>query len=676
MFCIKCGNELKDGVKFCPKCGTPVAGIAEKDDEKTEIITSEDGGVISPSNMDQSVENPIFIPDNPEILDAPVIPNKPEKGKSGIKIFSIIALLLIVLGLVGVLGYIFVFSDMKKDDVLDFEGQLRKAEEMMEAEDYEGAIGYYKAVLEADPDSADVYEGLARAYMQQNRYDQAIKILETGYEVTKKESLKELLEEVQNKKEGETPEEGEQETEAEEQVYTGEKTDINIEVRQVDNSKFPEVTLYTSITDNGGNTVENLTKSDFNIKEIDSKGDVVDVSIDDVYQVLNEDKISVNLVLDASASMSSYNKMQQAKNAADALVDYMELSKGDQIEVISFDDFVYLEQDFSNQKSIVQDAINGIDTYGNTALYDALYAGLFQTYYEEGAKCVIGFTDGMENASSYTFDDVVAMAQSTGIPVFIIGIGEEYDAAALQSLADQCAGKYYSANVNELETILEDIYISIYREQQDYYVFKYKTTNQDNPTEFRDVVLETSNTTEFSGSYRKAYVPQTDITGAFSATYMNMDFILDYSDQRVVTDSDLAGLSLAELRIARNEIFARHGRQFKDNMLNQWFYSKTWYLNIPSKYSPDDFDAIRPSPLSRLEIDNVNVIKQYEDMIMSSQDIYPDASSVKLSDYDLALSKVVLRNALNQMQSYPDTSTLEENIRLVQEAINKEDIQY
>ena len=24
MFCIKCGNQIKDGYKFCSKCGTPV----------------------------------------------------------------------------------------------------------------------------------------------------------------------------------------------------------------------------------------------------------------------------------------------------------------------------------------------------------------------------------------------------------------------------------------------------------------------------------------------------------------------------------------------------------------------------------------------------------------------------------------------------------------------------
>ena len=71
----------------------------------------------------------------------------------------------------------------------------------------------------------------------------------------------------------------------------------------------------------------------------------------------------------------------------------------------------------------------------------------------------------MENASSYSYQDVVDMSKNTGIPVLIIGIGEEYDIQELQNLANECSGQYYFANVDDLELILEDIYINIYHEQ-------------------------------------------------------------------------------------------------------------------------------------------------------------------------------------------------------------------
>lgn len=479
-----------------------------------------------------------------------------------------------------------------------------------------------------------------------------------------------------SKKDGSAGKNGEELQEETPQVYQGERKPVNLNIRQVDNSNFPEVTFYSSVVDENNNVIDNLTQSDFKVQEIDINGNVKDVSVNEVYRVINSDTISVNLVLDASGSMSSDNKMQQAKNAANALISQMELGKGDQVEVISFDSYVYLAQDFTGDGNLLAEAIDSITPQSATALYDALYAGLYQTYFETGVKCVIGFTDGMENCSSYTFDDVVNLAQSSSIPVFIIGIGEEYDADELSRLASECSGAYYSANVGNLENILTDIYISIYEQQQDYYVFKYTSPDTGNKNQFRNIVLSTSDTTEFDGTYTKEYMPQTDISGAFASDYMNLDYMLDFSSQREVTDSDLSGMSLAQLRIARNEIFARHGRQFKDSMLNQWFYSKTWYLDIPIKYSPDDFDSISPSPLTKLEIKNVDYIKNYENNLMNTSYIYPDAANTLLSDYDLALSKAVLKNALAQLNDYADTEILKQNKQLIQKAIDKEDVQY
>ena len=312
----------------------------------------------------------------------------------------------------------------------------------------------------------------------------------------------------------EAAEEGEESKESDkEQGKTTDPKDrkqVSLNIHQVDNSNFPEVTFYASVVDENNDVVDSLGQTDFTVQEISTSGEVIDVTLNEVYRVLNEDTISVNLVLDASGSMDSWSKMEQAKSAANTLVSQMELSHGDQVEIISFDDYVYLQQDFTRDQALLETAINNITPRGSTALYDALYAGLYQTYYESGVKCVIGFTDGMENCSSYTFDDVVAMAQNTSIPVFIIGIGEEYDVDALKRLAMECSGEYYSANVQDLESILTDIYLSIYEQQQDYYVFKYTSSDESRQNEFRDIVLSTSETTEFDGAYTKEYVPQSD----------------------------------------------------------------------------------------------------------------------------------------------------------------------
>jgi len=58
-----------------------------------------------------------------------------------------------------------------------------------------------------------------------------------------------------------------------------------------------------------------------------------------------------------------------------------------------------------------------------------------------------------------------------------------------------------------------------------------------------------------------------------------------------------------ELRLARNEIYARHGMVFGVKGLDTYFTEQSWY-----KPNPDFSDSM----LSELEHQNVNTILKYE----------------------------------------------------------------
>lgn len=73
---------------------------------------------------------------------------------------------------------------------------------------------------------------------------------------------------------------------------------------------------------------------------------------------------------------------------------------------------------------------------------------------------------------------------------------------------------------------------------------------------------------------------------------------------RRLTEEDLSGLSKEELRIARNEIYARHGYIFKSADLREYFKSKSWYQEVFS--STTQFD------LNEYEHYNVDFIKRHE----------------------------------------------------------------
>ena len=86
-----------------------------------------------------------------------------------------------------------------------------------------------------------------------------------------------------------------------------------------------------------------------------------------------------------------------------------------------------------------------------------------------------------------------------------------------------------------------------------------------------------------------------------------LDYILPESSTRLLTFADLEGLDAEQCRIARNEIYARHGRKFKDEALQAYFNSKSWYNGY---IEPADFTD---TMLSDIENKNKDLIVKYEE---------------------------------------------------------------
>lgn len=83
-------------------------------------------------------------------------------------------------------------------------------------------------------------------------------------------------------------------------------------------------------------------------------------------------------------------------------------------------------------------------------------------------------------------------------------------------------------------------------------------------------------------------------------------YICPGSDSRYLTEADLAGLSDWQLLLARNEIYARHGRKFDDPNIRAYFESKSWYSGT---VNPDSFNT---SVFNKYELANIEFIKKHE----------------------------------------------------------------
>ena len=90
---------------------------------------------------------------------------------------------------------------------------------------------------------------------------------------------------------------------------------------------------------------------------------------------------------------------------------------------------------------------------------------------------------------------------------------------------------------------------------------------------------------------------------------------LEFFENRRITEQMLNGLSLHELRLLRNEIYARHGRIFRTEWLSQYFWNQPWY-------TPDE--NFKDEELSANDKLNVETIVKYENRIhqeLSSKEI-------------------------------------------------------
>ena len=94
---------------------------------------------------------------------------------------------------------------------------------------------------------------------------------------------------------------------------------------------------------------------------------------------------------------------------------------------------------------------------------------------------------------------------------------------------------------------------------------------------------------------------------------------MEFFESRTITDQMLRGLSLHELRLLRNEVYARHGRMFKAEWLQQYFFQQPWY-------APDE--NFKDDELSGNDKLNVETIVKFENKIHEGLSLAPITRAV------------------------------------------------
>jgi len=247
-----------------------------------------------------------------------------------------------------------------------------------------------------------------------------------------------------------------------------------------------EVLLTCAVVDEKGRLVTDLTRGDFRVWE--------DGVPQTTSSFLHQDQpVSLGILVDESGSM--LDKRAAVNTAA------LELLRAsnpmDKTFIVNFSDRAFLDQGFTSNIDQLNRGLAHYDSKGTTALYDAVAASASElsNHGQFPKQILLVITDGADNASRISLDEVIHRVQNLGGPVvYTIGLlfGADKDESerarnALQKLAIETGGiAYFPHSLEEVDNIAEEVAHDI----RDQYTIGYRSTNPTSQDSYRVVRVE------------------------------------------------------------------------------------------------------------------------------------------------------------------------------------------
>jgi VWFA-related protein len=169
------------------------------------------------------------------------------------------------------------------------------------------------------------------------------------------------------------------------------------------------VNINVAVASPSGAYIADLKKENFKIYEDKVQQQITNFSPVDA-------PFAVALVLDTSSSTEG----KLARIQDEAIHFIQQLHPDDEVMVISFDDEVHLETDFTQNRNAVERAIKRTRTGQATQLYEAVYLALKEKLrHRRERKVMVLFTDGVDTASpTSSAEETIEAARETDALVY------------------------------------------------------------------------------------------------------------------------------------------------------------------------------------------------------------------------------------------------------------------
>jgi VWFA-related protein len=232
------------------------------------------------------------------------------------------------------------------------------------------------------------------------------------------------------------------------------------------------VVLHTTVVDHDDKLVTNLVQKAFRVFESGVEQQIKIFKREDV-------PVSLGLVIDNSGSMR--DKRQKVEGASVQLVKAS--NPQDQVFIVNFNDEAYLDVPFTNDTAKLEEGVARIDSRGGTAMRDAIAMSIdyMKSDGKLDKKVILVVTDGNDNMSSISLEQLVQKAQQAEVLIYVVGLLNEEDKGeakkarrALDAITTASGGlPYYPEAVSDIA----EIALQVAHEIRNQYTIAYTPSN-------------------------------------------------------------------------------------------------------------------------------------------------------------------------------------------------------
>ncbi|HEX8708714.1 MAG TPA: VWA domain-containing protein [Pyrinomonadaceae bacterium] len=222
------------------------------------------------------------------------------------------------------------------------------------------------------------------------------------------------------------------------------------------------ITLTVTVTDNYGRYVSGLDKKAFTVFDDKEEQEIEFFSDDDA-------PVSVGVIFDVSGSMSG-DKISKAREALSKFIQTSHDS--DEYFLIGFNSRAQLLLDKTRDGDAILNKLTFVQPRSNTALYDACYLGVEKvTRGAHQKRALLLISDGQDNDSRYTFNEVRRLLKESDVVLYSVGILGGSDPgnslgmegqAILDELSSVSGGKaFFPSTAAEMDELFERIALEL-----------------------------------------------------------------------------------------------------------------------------------------------------------------------------------------------------------------------